>query len=76
MNQWITEEVREETEKYLETNVNENNDPKPMGCSKIKSKREVYRNTNLPQETRKIPNKRHNLTPKETRKRRPNKTQR
>ena len=28
-------------------------DPKPMGCSKSSSKREVYSNTILPQETRK-----------------------
>ena len=34
-------------------------DPKPMGCSKSSSKREVYSNTSLPQETRKISN---NLT--------------
>ena len=38
--------------------------PKPMGCSKSSSKREVYSNTILPQETRKISNKQHNLTPK------------
>ena len=30
-----------------------NNDPKSMGCSKNSPKREVYSNTNLPQETRK-----------------------
>ena len=35
-------------------------DPKSMGCSKSSSKREVYSNTILPQETRKISNK--NLT--------------
>ena len=34
-------------------------DPKPMGCSKCSSKREVYSNTILPQETRNISN---NLT--------------
>ena len=33
------------------------NDPKPMGCGKNSSKREVYTNTRLPQETRKISNK-------------------
>ena len=32
------------------------NDPKPMGCSKSCSKRVVYSNTVLPQETRKISN--------------------
>ena len=30
--------------------------PKPMGCSKSSSKREVYSNMSLPQETRKISN--------------------
>ena len=35
-----------------------------MGCSRGSSKREVYSNTILPQETRKTPNKQPNLTPK------------
>ena len=51
-NQEITEEIKDEIKKYLETNENEN-DPKSMGCSKRSSKREVYSNTILPQETRK-----------------------
>ena len=46
-----------------------------MGCSKSSSKREVYSNTILPQETRKTSNKQSNLTPKGTRERRTNKTQ-
>ena len=46
---------------------------KPMGCSKSSSKREVYSNTILPQETRKVPNKQPNLTPKATRERKTNK---
>ena len=37
------------------------------GCSKSSSKRVVYSNTILPQETRKISNKQPNLTPKATR---------
>ena len=37
-------------------------DPKPIGCSKSSSKREVYSNTTLPQETRNISNKYPNLT--------------
>ena len=44
--------------------------PKPMGCSKSSSKREVYSNTILPQETRNISNKQPNLTPKAFRERR------
>ena len=49
-NQWITEEIKEESKKYLETNDNKKtpDDPKPMGCSKSRSKREVYSNTILP----------------------------
>ena len=45
-------------------------DPKPMGCSKSSSKREVYSNTILPQETRKVSNKQASPTPKATRERR------
>ena len=41
-----------------------------MGCSKSSSKREVYSNTSLPQETRKISKKQPNFTPKVTRERR------
>ena len=43
---------------------------KPMGCSKCSSKREVYRNTILPQETRKTLNRQPNFTPKTTGERR------
>ena len=49
--------------------------PKPMGCSKSSPTGEVYSNTSLPQETRKISNKQSNLTRKGTSKRRTNKTQ-
>ena len=41
-----------------------------MACSKSSSKREVYSNTSLPQETRKISNKQPKLTPKAIRERR------
>jgi len=41
-----------------------------VGCCKSSSKREVYSNTILPQETRKTSNRQHNFTPKETGKRR------
>ena len=41
-----------------------------MGCSKRSSKREVYSNTILTQETRKTPNIQPNFTPKTTGKRR------
>ena len=59
-NQEITEEIKEEIKKW---------------CSKSSSKRKVYSNTILPQETRKISNKQSNLTPKGKRERRTNKTQ-
>ena len=41
-----------------------------MGCSKISSKREVYSNIILPQETRNISSKQPNCTPKAIRERR------
>ena len=50
-------------------------DPEPMGCSKNISKRKVYSNTILPQETRKISNKQPNLAYKISRKRTTSKTQ-
>ena len=40
-----------------------------MGCSKSSSKREVYSNTILPQETIKTSNRQPNFTPKTTGKR-------
>ena len=41
-----------------------------MGCSKSRSKREVYSNTTLPQETRKTSNRQPNFKPKKTGRRR------
>ena len=46
-----------------------------MDISKGSSEREVYSNSGLPQEIRKISNKQSNLTPKGTRKTQPNKMQ-
>ena len=45
---------------------------KLMGYSKSSSKREVYKNTILPQEKRKTSNRQPNFTPKTTGKRRTN----
>ena len=74
--QEITEEIKEEVKKIPRNKWQwKHDDPKPMGCSKSSSKREVYSNTNLPQETRKISNKLSNLTSKGTTERRTNKTQ-
>ena len=39
---------------------------KPMGCSKSSSKREVYSNTILPQETRKASNRQPSFTSETT----------
>ena len=74
-NQWVTEEIKEEIKKIPRNKWKQkHDDSKPMGCSKSNSKREVYDDTSLPQETRKISNKQPNLTPKATRER-TNKTQ-
>ena len=43
---------------------------KPMGCSKSSSKRGVYSNTILPQETREALNRQPTFTPETTGKRR------
>ena len=48
--------------------MSKHNNSKPMGCSKSTSKREVYSNTILPQETRKPSNRQPNVTSKTTRK--------
>ena len=75
-NQWITEEIGEEIKNYLETNDNNNMTilSKHMGYSKRNSRREVYSNTILLQETRKISNKQSNFACKAVRKRRTNKS--
>ena len=75
-NQWITEEIKKEIKKIPRDKWKWKLDnSKAMGCSKSSSKREVYSNTSLPQETRKVSNKQLNCTPKATRERRANKTQ-
>ena len=61
--QQVIEEIKREIKKFLETNDNENT--KPIGCSKSSSKREVYHNTILPQETRKTLNRQLNFIPGE-----------
>ena len=63
-NQWVNSELKEEIRKYVETNENENTTFQNLRCSKSSSKRKVYSNTCLPQETRKISNKQPKLTPK------------
>ena len=73
-NQQVTEEIKREIKKFLETNDSENNNLKPMGCSKSSPKRKVYSNTILPQETRKTLNTQPNFTRKTTGERRKKKT--
>ena len=55
-NQQVIEEMKRKIKKFPETNDNENM-TKLIGCSKSSSKREVYSNTILPQETRKTLNR-------------------
>ena len=75
-NQEITEEIKEEIKKYLETNDNENRTTQNLwDAAKAVLKTEFYSNTILPQETRNISNKQPNLTPKAIRERRIKKTQ-
>ena len=69
------EKFKEETKKYLETNENESMVIQPYVTQQNCSKREVYSNTMLPQETRKISNKLPKCTTKATRERRISKTQ-
>ena len=56
--QEITEEIKEEIKKIHGDKWQwKHNDPRPMECSKSSPKREVYSNTILAQETKKISNK-------------------
>ena len=73
MDQWRNQRGNK---KYLKTNGNKSkiNGPKPMWSRKSSSKREVYSNTVLSQDTGKITNKQPNFTSKMTRERRTNKT--
>ena len=52
----MTEEMKGETKIPGDKWKWKHNDPKSMGCSKSSSKREIYSDTGLPQETRKISN--------------------
>ena len=69
-NQWITEEIKGEIKKLPRDKSKQNTTIQKL-CNAAKSnfKREVYNSPILPQETRKIPNKQPNLTPKATRER-------
>ena len=65
--QQVTEEIKREIKKFLETKWQwKHVNLKPVGCSKSSSKREVYTNTILLQETRKTLSRQPNFTPKTT----------
>ena len=70
-NQQVAEDIKSEIKTFLETNDNENKKTQNQwDAPKSSSKREVYRNTILPQEKRKISNGQPNFTHKTTGKRR------
>ena len=53
----MTEEIKREIKKFLETNDNEDTTTQNLwDCSKSSSKRKVHSNTGIPQETRKKSN--------------------
>ena len=75
-NKWVNKEIKEKYQKIpWDKWKRKHNVQKSMGCSKSTSKRKVYSDTGLPQETWKISNKQPNLPPKGIRKRRTNKAQ-
>ena len=67
--QQVTEEIKRETKKFLETNDNENTTTQNL-CNVAKAVLKGKFIAILPQETRKISNKQPNFTPKTTGKRR------
>ena len=68
-NQQVAEEIKRKIKNFLETKWQwEHDNSKPMGCSKSISRREVYSNAVLPQET-KTSNRQPNFIPKTTGKR-------
>ena len=59
-NKWVTDKIKDEIKKHLETNENEKTTTLNLHNSKSNSMREVYSDTSLSQETRKISNKQSN----------------
>ena len=75
-NQQVTEEIKREIKRFLETNDNENTMTQNLWESaKAVVKREVYRDTMLPQETRTTSNRQPDFTSKTTGKKRTRKPQ-
>ena len=69
-NQQVTKKSKGKLKNFWKQMTMNTYNSRPMWCSKRDSKREVYSNTILPQETRKILNRPPNFTPKTTGKRR------
>ena len=71
-NQQVTEEIKRKIKKKNSSNKWQwkHDNSKSVWCSKSSSKREVYNNTILPQETTETSNRQTNFTPKATGKRR------
>ena len=66
-NQQVTEEIKREIKKFLETNNNENKTTQNLWEeAKALRRRDVYSNTNLLQETRKTLNRPPKFIPKTT----------
>ena len=65
-NQQVTEEIKRKIKKISRSKWQWKHNSKPMGCSKSCSKKAVYSNTILPQETRKTLNRQPDFTPKTT----------
>ena len=63
-NQQVTKEIKREIKNFQKQMTMENDNSKPVGCSKSSPKGEVYSNTILAQETRKTPNRQPKFTPK------------
>ena len=69
-NQQVTEEIKREIKKFIQTNDNENTTQNLWDAAKAVLRGKFYSNTILPQETRKTLNRQSNFTPKTTGKRR------
>ena len=69
-NQQVTEEIKRNQKISRNKWPWKRDNSKPMGCGKRSSKRDVYCNTILPQETRNTSNRQPNFAPKATGKRR------
>ena len=65
-NQQVTEEIKRNQKISRNKWQWKRDNSKPMGCSKSSSNGEVYSNTILPQEIRKISNRQPKFTPKTT----------